>query len=71
MRIAITDVPPGVPLVSGLTATVTIRDAEAGKGDDWLRGRLHALVDCFRDILHRPQPRLSCVPAPLSAMARR
>jgi hypothetical protein len=31
VRIAIDKVPPGVPLVSGLTATVTIRD---GKGSE-------------------------------------
>jgi multidrug resistance efflux pump len=71
VRIAITDVPPGVPLVSGLTATVTIRDAEAREGDDWLRRRLHALVDRFRDIFHRRQPGLSCVPAPRSATDHR
>jgi multidrug resistance efflux pump len=29
VRIQITHVPPGVPLVSGMTATITIRDAEA------------------------------------------
>jgi multidrug resistance efflux pump len=70
VRIAITDVPPGVPLVSGLTATVTIRDAEAREGGDWLRRRLHALVDRFRDILHRPQPRPSCFAASHSTADR-
>ncbi|MBV8282855.1 MAG: HlyD family secretion protein [Candidatus Eremiobacteraeota bacterium] len=66
VRIAITDVPPGVPLVSGLTATVTIRDAEAREGDSLFR-RLHALVDRLRDVLHRPQSRSSCVADPRSA----
>src|SRR5262249_33066240 len=31
VRIAIDEVPPGVPLVSGLTATVTIRDGKGGQ----------------------------------------
>jgi multidrug resistance efflux pump len=70
VRIAIAEVPPGVPLVSGLTATVTIRDAEARAGDDWVRRRLHALIDRFRDILRRPRPGLSCDRAPRSATDR-
>jgi multidrug resistance efflux pump len=60
VRIAITDVPPGVPLVSGLTATVTIRDAEFPEGEDWLFRSLHTLVDRIRNIVHRPQPRPHC-----------
>jgi multidrug resistance efflux pump len=63
VRIAITDVPPGVPLVSGLTATVTVRKAEATEEGNWLFRRLHAVVDRVRDILHGTQPRPSCVPA--------
>jgi hypothetical protein len=63
VRIAITDVPPGIPLVSGLTATVTIRKAEAQEEGNWLFRRLHAVVDRVRNILHRPQLRPSCIPA--------
>ena len=36
VRIQITDVPPGVPLVSGMTATVTIRRDEARESTAWL-----------------------------------
>jgi hypothetical protein len=32
VRIAIDEVPPGVPLASGLTATITIRDGKANEG---------------------------------------
>ena len=40
VRIRITDVPAGVPLVSGMTATVTIRDDEARDSGGWLGDRL-------------------------------
>ena len=62
VRIRITDVPAGVPLVSGMTATVTIRDAEAQEGGGWLRRRFTSLVDQLGDIVHGPQPSPGCVP---------
>ena len=62
VRIRITDVPAGVPLVSGMTATVTIRDAEAQEGGAWLRRRLASLADHLRDIAGGPQPSPDCVP---------
>jgi hypothetical protein len=61
VRIRITHVPTG-PLVSGMTATVTIRDAEAQEGGAWLRQRLANLSDHLRDIVRGPQPRPDCVP---------
>jgi multidrug resistance efflux pump len=64
VRIAITDVPPGVPLVSGLTATVTISDAKALDEGDWLSRSVDILVRRVRGIMDPPQPRPSCVPAP-------
>jgi multidrug resistance efflux pump len=71
VRIAITDVPPGVPLVSGLTATVTIRDAEfREEGDDWLYRSLRTLVNHIRDVVHAPKPRPTCLPDPHSAIDR-
>ena len=36
VRIRITDVPAGVPLVSGMTATVTIRRYKARESTAWL-----------------------------------
>jgi multidrug resistance efflux pump len=60
VRIRITDVPAGVPLVSGTTATVTIRNAEPSGG--WLRQRFAGLADRLDDIVRGPQPSADCVP---------
>jgi hypothetical protein len=62
VRIAITDVPAGVPLVSGMTATVTIRGAEARESGSWLRQRFATLADHLVDIVHGPRPSPACVP---------
>jgi RND family efflux transporter MFP subunit len=68
VRIRITDVPAGVPLVSGMSATVTIRRDGTRDSDDrrnWRDGlgdgfaRLAARLD---DIVHGPQPSPGCVP---------
>jgi hypothetical protein len=61
VRIRITDVPAGVPLVSGMTATVTIRGAEARESGGW-RQRFASLADRLGDIVHGPQPSPGCVP---------
>ncbi len=62
VRIRITRVPAGVPLVSGMTATITIRDAEAPQSGNWLRRRFASLADQLGDFVQgwRPSPR--CVP---------
>jgi hypothetical protein len=62
VRIRITDVPAGIPLVSGMTATVTIHDAEARESGGWLRQRFASLADNLVDIVHGPQPSPGCVP---------
>jgi RND family efflux transporter MFP subunit len=62
VRIRITDVPASIPLVSGMTATVTIRGAEARESGGWLRQRLASLRDHLVDIVHGPQPSPGCVP---------
>jgi RND family efflux transporter MFP subunit len=62
VRIRITDVPVGVPLVSGMTATVTIRDAEAKQSESSLRRRFASLADHLVDIVHGQQPSPGCVP---------
>jgi RND family efflux transporter MFP subunit len=61
VRIRITDVPAGVPLVSGMTATVTIRPAQARESGVW-RQRFASLADRLGDIVHGPQPSPGCVP---------
>jgi RND family efflux transporter MFP subunit len=58
VRIRITDVPVGVPLVSGMTATVTISEGEAG----WLRRRSTSITERLGDIVHGPHPSPDCLP---------
>ena len=62
VRIRITNVPPGVPLVSGMTTTVTIRRDEAPASTAWLGYRLARLVTLLDDIVYGPQPSPDCVP---------
>lgn len=62
VRIKITDVPAGVPLVSGMTATVTIRGAEVRESGGWLRQSFASLADRLGDIVHGPRPSPGCVP---------
>ncbi len=62
VRIRITHVPAGVPLVSGMTATITIRDAEAQESGGWLRQRFASLADRLGDFVHGSRPSPGCVP---------
>jgi hypothetical protein len=62
VRIRITHVPAGVPLVSGMTATVTVRDAAAQEGGGWLGQRLASLKDHLSNIADAPNPLPGCVP---------
>jgi RND family efflux transporter MFP subunit len=62
VRIRITDVPAGVPLVSGMTATVTIRDAETRESGGWFHQRFASFADHLVDMVHGPQPSPGCVP---------
>lgn len=57
VRIAIDEVPPGVPLVSGMTATVTIRDA-APDHSTWLDSARASLSN----VLDGPAARPDCIP---------
>jgi multidrug resistance efflux pump len=62
VRIRITHVPPGVPLVSGLTATVTIRGNKPQESGGWLRQRFVSLADHLVDVVRGPRPSPGCVP---------
>jgi RND family efflux transporter MFP subunit len=62
VRIRITDVPAGIPLVSGMTATVTIHDAEARESGSWPHQRFANLADHLVDVVNDPQPSPGCVP---------
>ncbi len=70
VRIRITDVPPGVPLVSGMTATVSVRDPGLDARGPWWRQRAAALRDRVASVFEHPQPRPDCVP-PVGSRAGR
>ena len=61
VRITIDQVPPGVPLVSGMTATVTI--VEPADRRPWLDGVTATMVARLSDILVGPPVRPGCIPA--------
>jgi multidrug resistance efflux pump len=61
IRIVITDIPVGVPLVSGLTATITIREPVASEHSGWFARRWRSVVERFDDIFYGPQSRPSCI----------
>jgi RND family efflux transporter MFP subunit len=62
VRIRITHLPAGVPLVSGMTATVTIRDTETRERGGWLRQRFANLVERLKSVVYGPPASASCVP---------
>jgi len=64
VRIAIDHVPTGVPLVSGLTATVTIKEGAAGaEGRPWLDRAVAEVQTRLTDVLRGPPARPGCIPA--------
>ena len=70
VRIRITHVPTGVPLVSGMTATVAIRDAGAEESNASLRERLARLEDHVSDVIDPARPSPDCVPRIGNEMAQ-
>ncbi len=63
VRIAIDNVPPGVPLVSGMTATVTIMQPEDAARESLFRRTYKVVSDSLSDLVHGPQPsRPGCLP---------
>ena len=64
IRIAIDHVPSGVPLVSGLTATVTIKEDTVGAdGRSWLGRAIAEVATRLSDALMSPPTRPGCIPA--------
>jgi multidrug resistance efflux pump len=63
VRIAIDRVPDGIPLVSGVTATVTVKDA--GEADDrpWFDRAVAEIETRLFDVLDGPPARPGCIPA--------
>jgi RND family efflux transporter MFP subunit len=66
VRIAIDKVPPGVPLVSGLTATVTIRDGKGGENRTLLQRARAELKTSFFGLIGEASARPGCIPGPPS-----
>jgi multidrug resistance efflux pump len=66
VRIAIDKVPPGVPLVSGLTATVTIRDGRDGENATLLQKVRAELGTSFFGLIGEASARPGCIPGPSS-----
>src|SRR4051812_7135989 len=62
VRISIDTVPSGVPLVSGMTATVTVRPATEVAPPNWFDRMRSNVVDQVADLFHEPLPRPDCLP---------
>jgi multidrug resistance efflux pump len=62
VRIAIDDVPAGVPLVSGTTATVTIRDVSHVDGTSWFGRVISSLTTSLSDFTGGLSARPGCIP---------
>jgi multidrug resistance efflux pump len=70
IRIAIDYVPPDIPLVSGLSATVTIKqEPVAVDGQFWLDRVIAEAETRLSDVLIRPPARRGCIPATTTARA--
>jgi len=63
VRIAIDSVPDGIPLVSGMTATVTVKDAGEADRRTWPARAIAAVETRLFDVLEGPPARPGCIPA--------
>jgi multidrug resistance efflux pump len=63
VRIAIDAVPPDVPLVSGMTATVTIRDESDAGQSTWFSRLRREVTTSLSDVFNGPSARPGCIPA--------
>jgi len=61
VRLAIDTVPAGVPLVSGMTATVTIRQTAASDHGSWPDRIRASVVDSISDLFNGRPPRPNCL----------
>ena len=63
VRVAIDAVPGGVPLVSGMTATVTIRDGSDAGLPTWFNHLRAEVATGLSDVFNGPSARPGCIPA--------
>jgi len=66
VRIAIDHVPAGVPLVSGLTATITLLDGKDGENGTLLQRVRAELETSFFGLIAEASARPGCIPSPSS-----
>ncbi|SFV37074.1 efflux RND transporter periplasmic adaptor subunit [Hyphomicrobium facile] len=64
VRVAIDNVPQGVPLVSGMTATVTVAPSNASERQSWL-GKVKGRFDKLGQLFEPPMSRPNCLGAEL------
>lgn len=70
VRIAIEDVPSGIPLVSGMTATVTVTQPDSGNRKTLLDRGYATVVDSVLSLVYGPPPpRPGCLPVMTSQAA--
>jgi len=68
VRIVIDNVPAGVPLVSGLTATVTIRNGKDGESGTLLQRARAGLETSLFGLIGRASAQPGCIPEPSSSV---
>jgi hypothetical protein len=69
VRVLIDTVPAGVPLVSGMTATVTVRAASETDHRSWLDRMRPDVLGQLSDLFTGPVPRPNCLPISTSQRA--
>jgi multidrug resistance efflux pump len=62
VRISIDTVPSGVPLISGMTATITVRPAAEVAALNWFDRMRGDVVNQLTDLFNDPLPRPNCLP---------
>ena len=62
VRVFIDTVPAGVPLVSGMTATVTVRPAAESDHRGWLDRMRRDVLDQLSELFREPVARANCLP---------
>jgi hypothetical protein len=70
VRVAIDSVPPGVPLVSGMTATVTVKDADRANRGAWFDRTIAEVKVRLSDTIEGPPARPGCIPATTTERAK-
>jgi len=61
VRIAIDSVPPGVPLVSGMTATVTVTETDSAKVGSWLQREISEVKARLSDMFEGSRDPPECI----------